>query len=130
MNIGKTIAKNIKKHREESGLTQVYVAEKIGAHIQTYSGWERKVSKPPIEWIIKIAEFYGVLVDDLVGANSWTDIENPPNDNIKKVQVYAKIGDGFVNSQASHVFGKFYIDGSDITKFVTHWRCLPGDPIK
>lgn len=117
------ISKNIRKFRKRLGVTQTVMANIVGTNIRTYSGWERRVSTPTIEGLIKLANCLGVTVDDLVGADSWKTLKNEkPADTVKSVIVYAKIGDDYINSQAKHTFGNFYINGTDITKFVSHWR--------
>lgn len=52
------IAENLRDARRERGLTQVQVAEAIGAAQDQVSKWERGVVTPSMEWRIALAEFF------------------------------------------------------------------------
>ena len=53
--------------RKRSGLTQQKAADGIGITRSTLNGYEQGIRKPKIEAARKIAEFYGVPVDYLLG---------------------------------------------------------------
>jgi len=65
MNI--TINTNLKKLRQEKGNTQEDLAEYIGISFQAISKWERGEAFPDITLLPKIAAYYNVSVDDLLG---------------------------------------------------------------
>jgi DNA-binding XRE family transcriptional regulator len=52
------IAENLREARRQSGLTQVQVAQAIGAAQDQVSKWERGVVTPSMEWRIALAEFF------------------------------------------------------------------------
>lgn len=52
--------------RVNKGLTQTDVAKMLGVSIQTVSLWERKPSIITISNAYKLAELYGVDIDNLV----------------------------------------------------------------
>jgi DNA-binding XRE family transcriptional regulator len=54
----KVIADNLREARRQSGLTQVQVAQAIGAAQDQVSKWERGVVTPSMEWRIALAEFF------------------------------------------------------------------------
>ena len=56
--------------REQRGLTQQIVAKAIGVDRTTYAKYESGLSEPNHEITIKLAEFYNVSIDDLMGYNS------------------------------------------------------------
>ena len=60
------VAKNIKKIRTESGMTQEDLAEKMFVTRQTISNWETGKSQPDIETLTELAEVFSVTVDDLI----------------------------------------------------------------
>ena len=61
-----SIGTNIRSLREERGLTQEQLADKLGVTFQSVSYWERDEYKPDIDKIIKLAEVFDVSVSALV----------------------------------------------------------------
>lgn len=62
------IADNIRKYRKEAGLTQEQLAERFSVSFQAVSRWENGTTYPDIELLPSIAEFFGVGIDELMGA--------------------------------------------------------------
>ena len=62
-----TICENLKKYRKIKGNIQEQLAEYIGISIQAVSKWERNEGFPDITLLPKIAAYYNVSVDDLLG---------------------------------------------------------------
>ena len=60
------IAKNIQKLRQEKGMTQLQLAEKLNYSDKTVSKWERGESLPDIVVLKTIADLYEVTLDYLV----------------------------------------------------------------
>ena len=63
------ISDNIRKNRRESNLSQESFAERMGVSFQTVSKWERGECYPDIEMLPKIANFFGITIDALMGAD-------------------------------------------------------------
>lgn len=61
----RALGENIKNHRKKRGLTQQAFAEAMGVSFQAVSNWERGIAPPDLYNTVAIAEFFGVLVDDL-----------------------------------------------------------------
>lgn len=72
-NINKEIGLNIANLREEKGLTQSQLAEKMGVAYTQIGNWERGERPLKTEAIIKIADFFNVSTDYLLGL---TDIKS------------------------------------------------------
>lgn len=53
--------------REEKGLSQSQLAEKTGISHQNISRWESGKILPSIDFCVKLADFYGITLDELVG---------------------------------------------------------------
>lgn len=53
--------------RKERGLTIDEVAKELGLARSTYAGYEIETRKPPIENIIRFAEFYNTSADYILG---------------------------------------------------------------
>lgn len=58
---------NLKKIRQESGMTQAEVADKIGVAKNTYCNWEKGTREPNIMTIKALAKLFNVSSDYLVG---------------------------------------------------------------
>lgn len=59
----------IKEARKITGMSQEYAAQALGVSIERYRKWEQrasKVSAPPIEFLVKIGELFGVGMDELI----------------------------------------------------------------
>ena len=59
--------KRLKDLRLEVGLTQTELAKRIGATQRQVSFWESGQIEPKIFWLIKLADFFDVQIDYLVG---------------------------------------------------------------
>ena len=57
----------IKAFRMSRGLSQVDLAGKLGVTKQSVSNWENENIMPSIDMLIKIAEFFSVTTDFLLG---------------------------------------------------------------
>ena len=70
------IVKNrIKELREDRDLRQIDVAEKTGIDQRTLSNYETGKTTPDSYAIIKLAEFYGVSCDYLLGVTDYNILE-------------------------------------------------------
>ena len=61
--------------REDRDYTQKKVAEYLGIHPNVYRRYEKGIRSLPVEYIIKLADFYNVSTDYLLGR---TDDPTPP----------------------------------------------------
>lgn len=62
----KTLGIMIASLRKEQGLTQLELAEKMGVTDKAVSKWERDLSCPDVNTIPKLAEVFGISVDELM----------------------------------------------------------------
>ena len=60
------LAQNLKYLRERKGLSQREFSADLGLSRATVGNWETGERKPDIEMIIRLAEYFGVSLDDLV----------------------------------------------------------------
>lgn len=58
---------NLKKLREETGVTQKQLAETIGVSQQSINKYENHNIEPDIETLIRLADFFQTSVDYLIG---------------------------------------------------------------
>lgn len=73
-----TINNRLKELRSAVGLNQSEMAEKLGVSVSSYQKYEREKNSimPSIEVLIKIAEFFGVSVDYLLGRENQSESDN------------------------------------------------------
>lgn len=57
----------LKTLRTEKGLTQADIAKIVSVHQVTYQGWEKGKSEPDLDKLIKLADYYKVSADYLLG---------------------------------------------------------------
>lgn len=60
----------IKELRLSHGLTQVEFAKRLSVSKQAVSNWENNNIQPSIDVLIKIADFFGVSTDYLLGRSN------------------------------------------------------------
>ena len=58
---------NIRNLRIDNGYTQKQIAQQLGISQNTYSQYEVGVLNYPVDALMKLADFYGVSVDYLLG---------------------------------------------------------------
>ncbi len=61
---------NIKTLRSQMGLSQVELATKLSVSKQCVSNWENDNVQPSIDMLIKIADYFNVSTDFLLGRSS------------------------------------------------------------
>lgn len=60
----------LKEIRKRTGLLQIDVASALGISNSTYAYYEREERTPTPEMLCKLADFFGVTVDELLGRSS------------------------------------------------------------
>ncbi|MBQ7912360.1 MAG: helix-turn-helix transcriptional regulator [Clostridia bacterium] len=63
------VGNGLKEQRKMRGITQVELAKETGIPQSTLSAWEKGINIPNIADCIKLADFYGISLDELVGRN-------------------------------------------------------------
>lgn len=66
---------NIKTLRLARGLTQVELANSLGISKQCVSNWENDYIQPSIDMLIKLAEYFKVSTDYLLGLDNGIHID-------------------------------------------------------
>ncbi len=68
------VASNLIKLRQAAGMTQAELGEKLNYSDKTVSKWERGESIPDAYILTRLAEIYGLTVDDLLHSDDqWQD---------------------------------------------------------
>lgn len=61
------LGEQIKKLRMNKGMSQVQLADKLNVTKQSVSNWENEYIMPSVDMLIKIANFFNVSTDYLLG---------------------------------------------------------------
>lgn len=57
----------LRQQRELAGISQLELSKKIGTSHQNINRWEKGEVLPNIDFCVKLADFYGITVDELIG---------------------------------------------------------------
>lgn len=82
-NYNKQVGARIKNLREKNGKTQLDVSKALGVTYQTIYKYEKGIAIPPADAILKLAEYFNVTSDYLLGR---TDTSNTVNEINQKIQ--------------------------------------------
>ena len=69
----------ISKLREEKGLTEKELGEKLGITEKNISEWEKNVSAPDASAISKLSEFFGVSFEEFATPKTSSDVRSKIN---------------------------------------------------
>jgi transcriptional regulator with XRE-family HTH domain len=82
-----SVGKNIKKVREQKGMTQQQIADLIHMHRSNYSKVESGQREPSIDALNKIAKHFGMSLDELVNLKGKVPVEEKLEDKTTIEQV-------------------------------------------
>ncbi len=71
MNKNIIVGERIKNLRKEGALSQVALAQKIDSNQKQVSKWERGQIEPNIDMLKKLADYFEVTVDYLIGRSEF-----------------------------------------------------------
>lgn len=96
----------LRQLRLEKGITQDALAMQIHVTRQTISGWERGRSEPDIKTIVRLAEFFDIIIDELLSMGG-----------VKMITV---------NYRRGGMFMLPFVTIGTIIAFITHapWRAI------
>jgi transcriptional regulator with XRE-family HTH domain len=109
------IGKKIKELREIKKITQEELAKYLGVAPQTVYKYEKEINEPDLKTTSKIAEYFNVTTDYLLGRTDIPDMLNEP------IQIAASMKDGLDISDMDDDEKKF------INDFVEMVRKKKGD---
>ena len=68
------VADRIKKLREQNGITQTELAQKLNITRSSVNAWEMGISAPSTQNIIELSDIFDVSTDYLLGVNKTVSI--------------------------------------------------------
>lgn len=72
----------IKYYRKKNGLSQQALGDRLGVSATAVHKWERGMSQPDIVALKKMADMFGVSIDQLCDHQACTDENEPEEGNI------------------------------------------------
>ena len=57
----------LKEYRQKLGISQRELSQKLQIPVTTLFGWENGAREPNIDNLVRIADFYNISIDELVG---------------------------------------------------------------
>lgn len=101
------IAHNLVRLRQQAGLTQLKLAEKLNYSDKAVSKWERGESIPDLRVLIQLAELYNIKVDDIIIEHPEGEVK--PKINLRKQRILiVLLSVGLVWFIATGVFAALY----------------------
>lgn len=94
-----SLGKRIHDLRKEKNMTQETLAERMNVTPQAVSKWENDLSAPDISLLPRLAEIFGITVDELLGVNKKADVSVVPKEErdisklILRIIVDSSVGD-------------------------------------
>jgi transcriptional regulator with XRE-family HTH domain len=78
------IGESLRELREERDLKQKEVADALYISNKLLSSYERGISQPPIDMLIRICEYYRVSADMLLGLKEQEEDDGPPQAEVSR----------------------------------------------
>jgi len=69
------LGENIRRLRQERGMCQEELGRRVGASKQSVSNWENGNIMPSIDLLLRLADFFGVSTDYLLGRESFRTLD-------------------------------------------------------
>ncbi len=69
-------AKNLRALRKRNGISQKWIAEKLGLAQQTVAKWECNGAEPSIRTLCALADYFNVTTDQLLGRTSLPEAKH------------------------------------------------------
>ena len=69
------IANKIRSLREKNGMTQTYLAKKLGISRSAVNAWEMSLSMPSLANIVEMTEIFHVSADYLLSLTTQTTVD-------------------------------------------------------
>ena len=100
-----TYSINLFNLRKSKNLTQQDVANALNISQQSYQKYEKSITEPSVDSLIKLSEFYNISIDEILGNEKYLKNEiSIPNEKKETVQLLLNLPDYAFN------IVKVYID--------------------
>ena len=100
---------NLKSTRIQSKKTQQEVADFIQINQNTYSNYENEKTQPPIETLIKIADYFNVSLDYLCGRQYNNQIGYIPDSKKDIIKKIIQLDDNVIKKADAYISALIYV---------------------
>ncbi len=112
------LGENIKRLRRNMGITQEQLAENLHVSHKTISKWENETAFPDVMWLPRLAAFFDVSIDELMGyqlkalTNKERFIKSMVNEGVLKITDIGTLYDSEKLSSNMQItgIGEFFAD--------------------
>ncbi len=105
-----SIGEKLKELREKNGKTQLDISKFLGVTYQTIYKYEKDIAVPPADAIVKLAEYFNVSTDYLLGRT------NIPNTIDEPIAIAASTKNGIDLSDVSEADKKTIMEFIEFAK--------------
>lgn len=109
--MGLDISTGVYKARKRCGYTQAEMGKAIGVNANTISSYERGVTQPSMDKIIKIAEVSGLSIAEILTYSDYHNVDSP-HSNV--IELFRTLNDNDIKAMTSKKpklsASKFYED--------------------
>ena len=120
------LAAKLTELRQSRGISQKELADYLGITREAYSHYERSTREPNLEAVMKLVNYYGIQVSDLINESTIPITHNSENNSATLSSTFNSPGmavgnSGFITSNIIHFLKLFTgknstVDLTDITK--------------
>ena len=96
---------NLKNLRQQKKLTQDELAKELNITRPTYANYESEITQPTIETLIKLADYFNVSIDYLVGRNYRNDLGYLTQEQKTLVQMIQELNEINLIKATSYIAG-------------------------
>lgn len=111
------LAKNLRYLRKKNGLSQREMEEVLNLSRQAYSNYERCERTPDLDTLVRLAQFYGVSIDDLVLKNMRT-----PAFSLSAIK--ESVTSYYTYAECKETGNSVYLTDSEL-RLISDYRSLP-----
>lgn len=83
----------LKELREEKKISQNKLSKELNINVMTYNGWENEKVEPNINTLCKLADYYQVSLDYLVGRDFGNDLGYVTKLQMNFIKLFLKLNE-------------------------------------
>ena len=96
--MGLDISTGVYKARKRCGYTQAEMGKALGVNANTISSYERGITQPSMDKIIKIAEISGLSIGEILTYSDYHNVDSPQNNVI---ELFRALNDNDIRAMTS-----------------------------
>ena len=115
------ISDNIKRLRENAGLSQAALARKLGVTRASVNAWEMELSAPTAQYLIALAQLFHTTTDDIEYYGKMSELQDMAGENFFRPHRAYLINMRYVERyDSSHI----YLEKGQVTMAKQNYKCF------